>query len=133
MEERGELYLFDYQGEVRRIGYQNPIEILKYFGNIPKSAVEWVLARTLFYKEEKAKRQAIASKEQADAHKKAAEAEDKHEPVIQKKLKSLEMAHKLRQKLIKDGVDPEEANKMIGALLHDQRAQLLLPSPDKAA
>jgi hypothetical protein len=91
---------------------------------VPKKSIEWVLARTLFYKEEKAKRQ-------ADADKKQAEAEKIRESIVKKKLENLEKAHKLRQKMIKDGTDPDEANQMIAGLLFDQRARLLLPEPEK--
>ena len=119
-------YVFKYDAKVTRLDYENPLHIFGYFGNVSKKSVEWVLSRTLFYKEEKAKRQ-------AEADKKSAEAEKIHQSVIEKKLDNLESAHKLRQRLLKDGIDPDEANRMIAALLLDQRATLLIPDQKKTA
>jgi hypothetical protein len=56
-------------------------------------------------------------------------AEDKQQSVIGKKLGNLDKAHALRRKLIKDGADPDEVNRLIGGMLFDQRAKLL-PGPD---
>lgn len=124
----GKIYLFEYGVEIESVAYQNPYSVIAFFKNVSKQSVDWVLDRTLFYSEEKQKRQATVSLE-------AAKAEEKHQSVIQKKLENLDKAHKLRSKMIKDGIDPSEANHLIGGLLLDQRATLLLPGPrpDKAA
>ncbi len=114
------LYQFEYGAEIISLEYDNPLDIFAYFKNVSKKSVDWLLARTLFYREERAKRQ-------AEAEKKHAEAERIHQSVIEKKLKNLDTAHKLRQKMIKDGMKPEEASRVIADLLHDQRATLLLP------
>jgi len=122
----GAYYLFKYDAKITALDYENPLHLFGYFGNVSKKSVDWVLARTLFYTEEKAKRQ-------AEADKKAAEAERIHQSVIEKKLGNLEAAHKLRQKLVKDGVDPDEANRMIAGLLVEQRATLLIPEQKRSA
>jgi hypothetical protein len=110
----------EYGAEIRALNYENPIDIFAYFKNVSKKSVEVILSRTLFYKEEKAKRQ-------AEAEKKHAEAEKIHESVVEKKLMNLKRAHELRQKIIKDGAKPEDVNRIIAGLLDDQRATLLLP------
>jgi hypothetical protein len=129
----GKMYLFEYGAEIKQLDYKNPFDIFAYFKNVSKKSVEWVFDRTLFYKEERAKRQADADKKKAEADKKKAEAEKIHQSVIEKKLKNLELAHKLRQKMLKDGVSPDEVNQMVAYLLQEQKAQLLLPSPKSAA
>ncbi|HTB01568.1 MAG TPA: hypothetical protein VK804_13930 [Bradyrhizobium sp.] len=119
-------YLYDYDSKVERISYQNPFDILALFKNIPKHCASFILDRTVFYTEEKQRRQ-------AEADKKKAEVEEKHQSVIQKKLANLDKAHKLRQKMIKDGIKAEEATQLVGGLLFDQRAKLLLVDQDKAS
>jgi pentatricopeptide repeat protein len=122
----GKFYVFEYGGKIQSISYQNPLDVLGYFKNISKKSVDWVLARTLFYQEEKQKRQAVADQEKAKA-------EERFQSAIEKKLGNLDKAHSLRRKMIKDGIDPDLANQVIGGLLVDQRAKLSLPAPDKVA
>jgi hypothetical protein len=115
----GDVYTYHYGGQVKRVTYQNPFDILGFFKNIPKHSAEFILSRTVFYKQE-------CEKRQAEADKTKAEAEAVGQTVIQKKLENLDRAHKLRKKMIKDGTDFEEAAKLVGGLLVDQRATLLL-------
>ena len=121
----GKVYRSHYEGEVKRVAYQNPFDLVGFFKNIPKDAAEIILSRTLFYRQE-------CEKRQAEADKKKAEAQAAHQSVIDEKLENLDKAHKLRQKMIKDGIDIEEASKLIGMLLVDQRAELLLLDQDKS-
>jgi hypothetical protein len=118
----GKIYLYEYGAEISRVDYQNPLDIYGFFKNVSKKSIDFVLARTIFFKEEQAKRRAQAEKEQAEAEKAFQSAADK-------KLKNAERAYKFRQKIIRDGATPDEANQLIAQLLQDQRARLALPPP----
>ncbi|MGJ4899090.1 hypothetical protein ACQR2B_29800 [Bradyrhizobium oligotrophicum] len=120
----GKVYAYHYGVEIKQVGYRNPFDVVALFKNIPKGAAEFVLSRTIFYQQE-------CQKRQAEADKKKAEAEKAHQSAIEKKLANLDKAHKLRQKLIKDGVDIEEASKVVAGLLEDQRANLRLLNHQK--
>lgn len=56
------IYVFEYGGKIESLDHENPLEIFGYFKNVSKKSVEWVLDRTIFYREEQAKRQAEAAK-----------------------------------------------------------------------
>jgi hypothetical protein len=128
----GKVYLFEYGGQITSISYENPLNIFGFFKNVSMKTMYWVLNRTIFFQEEQEKRRAQAAKEWAEAGKTEAEADEKRQSVIQKKLKNIELGHNLRQKMVRDGVSSDEINQLIGGLLIDQRAQLLLPGPKKA-
>jgi hypothetical protein len=115
------IYVSEYGGEIKSIANGNPFDVLGSFENISKKSADWVLSRTLFYHDNQ-RRRAKSAQENATV-------EDK-QPAIEKKLGNLDKAHSLRRKLIKDGADPDEINRLIGGLLFDQRAKLL-PVPDK--
>jgi hypothetical protein len=57
-------------------------------------------------------------------------AEEQNQSAIEKKLGNLDKAHSLRRKLLKEGTDPDEVNRLVGGLLFDQRAKLL-PGPNE--
>jgi hypothetical protein len=115
------IYVSEYGGEIKSIAYENPFDVLGSFENISKKSADWVLSRTLFHHDNQ-RRRAMADQEKAKA-------EDKHQSAIEKKLGNLDKAHALRRKLIKEGTDPDEVNRLIGGLLFDQRAKLL-PGPN---
>ena len=121
-ESAARIYAFEYGGEVKSIVCENPFDVLGSFENISKKSADWVLSRTLFYHDNH-KRRARADQENTSA-------EEKHQSAIEKKLGNLDKAHSLRRKLIKDGADPDEVNRLIGGLLFDQRAKLH-PGPDQ--
>lgn len=118
------MYIHDYGGEVVEVQFKNPLDIWALFKNLTQVPVDWVLQRAVFYEEEKAKRH-------AEAEILGVKVEHERQTTIEKKLKNISAAHDLRKKMIKDGVDPEEATKLIGGLLFDQRARL--SSPNKSA
>jgi hypothetical protein len=111
------IYTGEYAGEIKNIDSENPFNALGSFENISKKSADWVLSRTLFHHDNQ-RRRAKADQENTKA-----------EPAIEKKLGNLDKAHSLRRKLIKDGADPDEVNRLVGGLLFDQRAKLL-PGPD---
>ena len=115
------IYVSEYGGEIKSIAYENPFDVLGSFENISKKSVDWVLSRALFYHDNQ-RRRAMADHEKTKA-------EENYQSTIEKKLGNLDKAHSLRRKLIKDGADPDEVNRLIGAMLFDQRAKLL-PGPD---
>jgi hypothetical protein len=115
------IYVSEYGGEIKSIAYENPFDVLGSFENISKKSADWVLSRTLFHHDNQ-KRRARVDQENTIA-------EEKHQPAIEKKLGNLDKAHSLRRKLITDGADPDEVNRLVGGLLFDQRAKLL-PGPD---
>ena len=116
------MYLSEYGGEIKSVSYENPLDVLGDFKNISKKSADWVLSRTLFYHDNH-RRRARADQEKASA-------DEKHQSIIEKKLGNLDNAHALRRKLIKDGADPDELNRLIGGLLFEQRAKLI-PGPDQ--
>jgi hypothetical protein len=116
------IYASEYGGEIKSIAYENPLDVLGSFENISKKSADWVLSRTLFYHDNQ-RRRAMADPEKTKA-------EEQHQSTIEKKLGNLDKAHSLRRKLIKDGTDPDEVNRLIGGLLFDQRAKLI-PGPDQ--
>lgn len=111
------IYVSEYGGEIKSIAYENPFDVLGSFENISKKSADWVLSRALFYHDNQ-RRRAMADQEKTEA-----------QSAIEKKLGNLDRAHSLRRKLIKDGADPDEVNRLIGGMLFDQRAKLL-PGPD---
>jgi hypothetical protein len=115
------MYVSEYSGEVKSIAHENLFDVLGSFENISKNSADWVLSRALFYHDNQ-RRRAMADQEKTKA-------EDKQQSVIEKNLGNLDKAHALRRKLIKDGADPDEVNRLIGGMLFDQRAKLL-PGPD---
>ena len=110
------IYVSEYGAEIKSIAYENPFHVLGSFENISKKSADWVLSRALFYHDNQ--RRAIADQEKTEA-----------QSAIEKKLGNLDRANSLRRKLIKDGADPDEVNRLIGGMLFDQRAKLL-PGPD---
>jgi hypothetical protein len=116
------IYVSEYVGEIKSIAYENPFDVLGSFENISKKSADWVLSRTLFHHDNQ-KRRARVDQENTIA-------EEKHQPAIEKKLGNLDKAHSLRRKLIKEGTDPDEVNRLVGGLLFDQRAKLL-PGPNE--
>ena len=115
------IYVSEYGGEIKSIAYENPFDVLGSFENISKKSADWVLSRALFYHDNQ-RRRAMADHEKTKA-------EENYQSTIEKKLGNLDKAHSLRRKLIKDGADPDEVNRLIGGMLFDQRAKLL-PGPD---
>ncbi len=115
------MYVSEYGGEIRNIAHENFFDVLGSFENISKKSADWVLSRALFHHDNQ-RRRAMADQEKTKA-------EDKQQSAIEKKLGNLDRAHSLRRKLIKDGADPDEVNRLIGGMLFDQRAKLL-PGPD---
>jgi hypothetical protein len=135
----GMIYLYEYSAEIETISYQNPYDIVALLKNIPKKTADFFLNRTIFYQQEVAKREAEAEKIKAEAEKTRAqaektraEAEEKNQSAMEKKLKNLDRGFALRTKMIKGGFDPEEASELVGGLLLDQRAKLLLIGHDKS-
>ncbi|MEH6951573.1 hypothetical protein V4R08_09540 [Nitrobacter sp. NHB1] len=116
------IYAFEYAGEIKSIDCENSFNALGSFENISKKSADWVLSRTLFYHDNQRRR--------AKADPENAKVEEKHQLAIEKKLDNLDKAHSLRRKLITDGADPDEVNRLVGGLLFDQRAKLL-PGPDQ--
>jgi hypothetical protein len=121
-ESAAKIYTCEYAGEIKTIACENPFNTLGSFENISKKSADWVLSRTLFHHDNQ-RRRARAAQENAKA-------EEKHQSAIEKKLGNLDKAHALRRKLITDGADPDEVNRLVGGLLFDQRAKLL-PGPDQ--
>jgi hypothetical protein len=121
-ESAAKIYAFEYAGEIKSIAYENPFDVLGSFENISKKSADWVLSRTLFHHDNQ-RRRAMADQEKTKA-------EEKHLSAIEKKLGNLDKAHSLRRKLITDGADPDEVNRLVGGLLFDQRAKLL-PGPNE--
>jgi hypothetical protein len=117
------IYVSEYGGEIKSIVHDNPFDVLGSFENISKKSRDWVLSRALFYHDNH-RRRAMADPEKAKA-------EEQHQSIIEKKLGNLDKAHALRAKLIKDGADPDELNRLVGGLLFEQRAKLI-PGPDEA-
>jgi hypothetical protein len=116
------IYVSEYGGEVKSIACESPFNALGSFENVSKKSADWVLSRALFYHDNQRRR--------AKADQENAKAEEKHQPAIEKKLGNLDKAHALRRKLITDGADPDEVNRLVGGLLFDQRAKLLtVPDP----
>jgi hypothetical protein len=121
-ESAAKIYAFEYAGEIKSIACENPFDVLGSFENISKKSADWVLSRTLFHHDNQ-RRRAMADQEKTKA-------EEKHLSAIEKKLGNLDKAHSLRRKLITDGADPDEVNRLVGGLLFDQRAKLL-PGPNE--
>ena len=121
----GAVYRNHYEVVIEKLAYRNPFDVVALLKNVSKGSAEFILSRTLFYRQE-------CQKREAEAEKKKAEAQAEHQSVISKKLDNLDKAHKLRQKMIKDGIDIEEASKIVGGLLVDQRAELILLNKDRA-
>jgi len=120
-ESAAKMYTCEYAGEIKSLDFGSPLNVLGSFENITKKSADWVLSRTLFYHDNQRRR--------AKADQENAKAEEQHQSAIEKKLGSLDKAHALRRKLITDGADPDEVNRLVGGLLFDQRAKLL-PGPD---
>ncbi|GAB1717282.1 MAG: hypothetical protein NTAFB05_23240 [Nitrobacter sp.] len=116
-ESAAHIYVSEYGGEIKSIDRENPFNALGSFENISKKSADWVLSRTLFYHDNQRRR--------ARADQENTKAEGKHQPAIEKKLGNLDKAHALRRKMITDGADPDELNRLVGGLLFDQRAKLL--------
>jgi hypothetical protein len=120
-ESAAKIYTREYAGEIKSIVCENPFNAVGSYENISKKSADWVLSRALFYHDNQ-RRRAKADQENTTA-------EEKQQQAIEKKLGNLEKAHALRRKLITDGADPDEINRLVGGLLFDQRAKLL-PGPD---
>jgi hypothetical protein len=106
----------DFSFRVSGISYTNPLDLWGVIKSLPKEAVRAVLDRTIFHKTEKQRREI--------------ENDVRKEDVVGKKLENLEKAIALRGALLKDGVDPDDAMKIIGGILDDQKA-LVVPGPPK--
>jgi hypothetical protein len=117
-ESAARIYTGEYAGEIKSIDSENPFNALGSFENILKKSADWVLSRTLFHHDNH-RRRAKANQENTKA-----------ESAIEKKLGNLDKAHALRRKLITDGADPDEVNRLVGGLLFDQCAKLI-PGPDQ--
>jgi hypothetical protein len=121
-ESAAKIYAFEYAGEIKSIAYENLVDVLGSFENISKKSADWVLSRTLFHHDNQ-RRRAMADQEKTKA-------EEQNQSAIEKKLGNLDKAHSLRRKLLKEGTDPDEVNRLVGGLLFDQRAKLL-PGPNE--
>jgi hypothetical protein len=102
--------LAEYDAEIEVIQFHNPLEVGAFFRNVSERTANWVLERTLFYREERERRQL--------------QNEISRQRLIDMKLKNAEKAVSLRKKLIKGGLPADEAAELLGNLISDQQARI---------
>ena len=108
--------LFDYSAEIEVVQFRNPLEISAFFKNISMRTARWVLDRTIFYQQERDKRE-IAN-------------EISRQKLLEMKLTNAGKAVVTRRKLIRGGLSEEEATRLLGNLLSDQQASARITGPD---
>lgn len=117
LDEVNEKPYFGYRVTIKEIRYTNPFDIIALLKAIPVGAAEFVLQRTLFYKQE-AERRDIAN-------------ELARQEIISKKLDNLSKASALQRQLV-DGRHGDDAQsvRLLGDILRDQRADMTVSGPD---
>lgn len=114
--EVGKVKLAEYDARIDEVRFRNPLNILATLKNVSKASADWVLQRTLFYKQECDRRDAQNEKSRQE--------------VFEHKIKNAEKLIKLRKQILDGGLDSEEAASILGSLMSDNGMQLKLSGPD---
>ena len=110
--------LREYDVEIDYIHFENPLEIGAFFRNISKQTANWVLERTIFYKEEwKGDNANEISRQQ----------------LIDMKMKNAERAVVTRKKLLKGpgACRKNKQREFLGNLLFERGASVRLEQSDR--
>ena len=113
------IYSEDHGADVLQIEWTNPLDIVAMIKSVTQVPVDWVLERTLFYKQELSRREL--------ANQKA------HQEVIGAKLENINRLIDVRAKALATGIDPENAIKVISEVANDMRIELKSADADGQA
>ncbi|MFK0691581.1 hypothetical protein ACFX5Q_25760 [Mesorhizobium sp. IMUNJ 23033] len=100
---------------IQHIRYSNPFDIVGLLKDVPKGIADFILDRTLFYRQEAQRRDLANAKSQ--------------EEIISLKLDNVEKARHLRKQFIEDGGSSEIVTQALGEILSDQGANVKVIKP----